>query len=123
MLRTSRLVAFAATTDGTRARAFYEGVLGLDVVSDDDFALVLDADGTMLRIQKVAELSPASFTTLGWSVSDLEASISTLQERGVSFTRYEGLEQDELGIWRSPRGAFVAWFKDPDGNLLSLTQH
>lgn len=123
MLTTNRLIAFVATRDGVRARAFYEGTLGLRVISDDDFALALDAGGTTLRVQKVADLAPHRFTALGWEVADVAATIDALRARGVVFARFPGLAQDERGVWVSPTSdARVAWFKDPDGNTLSLTQ-
>jgi catechol 2,3-dioxygenase-like lactoylglutathione lyase family enzyme len=117
-----RLMAFLATLDGVRARAFYEATLGLRVLSDDDFALALDAGGTMLRIQKVASFTPHPFTALGWQVPDVTAAVVQLGAKGIAFQRYPGLGQDDLGIWRAPSGARVAWFKDPDGNTLSLTE-
>ena len=122
MLKTATLIAFAASTDGAKARQFYECVLGLRVISDDAFALALDANGTMLRIQKVGDLSPPPFTTLGWEVSDISATVDALRKSNVAFETYPGMDQDERGIWRAPSGARVAWFKDPDGNTLSLTQ-
>jgi predicted enzyme related to lactoylglutathione lyase len=114
------LVAFVATTDTARARAFYEGVLGLRVVHDDPFACVVDAHGTTLRITAVPEHAAAAFTVLGWTVDDLDATIDRLVARGVAFTRYEGIEQDDRGAWTTPDGTRVAWFKDPDGNTLSV---
>jgi catechol 2,3-dioxygenase-like lactoylglutathione lyase family enzyme len=117
-----KLMAFLATRDGARARAFYEGTLGLAVLSDDDFALALDVGGTMLRVQKVETFTPHPFTALGWEVPDVAAAVAALAARGVVFERFAGLDQDARGIWRSPSGARVAWFKDPDGNTLSLTQ-
>ncbi|MES1173926.1 MAG: VOC family protein [Myxococcales bacterium] len=122
MLESATLMAFAATTQPAKARAFYEGSLGLRVVSDDDFALALDAHGTHLRIQKVGELTPAPFTALGFQVADIAATVDGLRARGVSFQIFPGMGQDERGIWRAPSGAQVAWFRDPDGNTLSLTQ-
>jgi catechol 2,3-dioxygenase-like lactoylglutathione lyase family enzyme len=122
MLRQQKFIAFAATRDGVRARSFYEGTLGLAVVSDDDFALVLDANGTMLRVQKVGDFTPHPFTALGWDVADIAATVTELAERGVSFEKFAGMNQDERGIWHAPSGAYVAWFKDLDGNTLSLTQ-
>jgi len=115
-------MAFLGTTNGERARAFYEGTLGLAVTSDDGFALAVDANGTMLRIQKVGPFEPHPFTSLGWDVKDIEAVVASLQERGVTFERFAGMDQDERGIWSAPSGARVAWFKDPDGNTLSITQ-
>jgi len=117
----SPIVAFIATADPARARAFYEGTLGL-TVSDEDYALVADANGTMLRIQKVERMTPAPYTALGWEVSDIAATVAELGARGVKFARYEFLAQDEAGIWTAPGGAKVAWFADPDGNVLSLSE-
>lgn len=105
-----------------RTRAFYENVVGLGFVADEEFALVFDAHGMMLRIQKAREVSPAPYTALGWKVADIRAAVAGLRERGVSFERYGFLQQDDDGIWATPNGAHVAWFKDPDGNLLSLTE-
>ena len=123
MLADSKIVSFVATTDAARARKFYEAVLGLRVVSDDDFALVVDANGTTLRIAKVREIVLAPYTVLGWEVRDLSHKVEALHERGLSFERYEFLEQDALGVWTAPGGARIAWFKDPDGNVLSLSEH
>ena len=122
MLGSSDLVAFAASADLHRARAFYEGVLGLPAVEQDDFACVFDANGTMLRVTAVREVSPAGYTVLGWRVADIEAAVRGLSARGVAFSRFDGMEQDDNGIWTSPGGGKVAWFTDPDGNVLSLTQ-
>jgi catechol 2,3-dioxygenase-like lactoylglutathione lyase family enzyme len=122
MLTNDPLIAFLATENGPRARAFYEETLGLGVLSDDDYALALDANGTMLRVQKVERLEPRPFTALGWQTRDIEAAVEALAARGVRFERYPGLDQDERGIWHSPSGARVAWFLDPDGNVLSLTE-
>jgi catechol 2,3-dioxygenase-like lactoylglutathione lyase family enzyme len=121
MLDYARLMSFVATTNAERARGFYEGVLGLHVVSDDDFAMVLDANGTMLRVQKVESFTPHPFTALGWQVDDIAMAIRALAAKGVVFERYGFLQQDELGVW-SHDGAKIAWFKDPDGNTLSLAQ-
>jgi catechol 2,3-dioxygenase-like lactoylglutathione lyase family enzyme len=117
-----KLIAFVPTRDPIRAKAFYRDSLGLELVSEDQFALVFDVAGTMLRVARVQELTPAPYTVLGWEVPDIAAVINTLQQRGVSFERYPGMQQDELGIWNSPSGARVAWFKDPDGNTLSVTE-
>jgi catechol 2,3-dioxygenase-like lactoylglutathione lyase family enzyme len=122
MLENQRVMAFVATRDGARARAFYEGILGLTVVSDDDFALALEDNGIQLRVQKVASFTPQPFTALGWEVSNIDAVVESLRKRGVTFETYAGLEQDVRGVWRAPSGARVAWFKDPDGNTLSLMQ-
>lgn len=122
MLGTSRIIAFVATTDAARARAFYEGVLGLRLLADEPYALVFDAAGTTLRIAKVRELTPAPHTVLGWEAADIAAVADALAARGAAFERYPGFEQDARGVWTSPAGAKIAWFRDPDGNLLSLTE-
>lgn len=122
MLSQSKIVAFAPAKDLRQARKFYEGVLELRFVSEDPFAAVFDAAGTMLRVSKVEDFQPAPFTILGWRVARIEPVVRKLTSRGVSFNRYDLLPQDELGIWLSPSGARVAWFKDPEGNVLSLTQ-
>jgi catechol 2,3-dioxygenase-like lactoylglutathione lyase family enzyme len=102
-----------------QAHDFYVGVLGLELVADDAFALVFDLAGTPLRIAKVDRVSPAGYTVLGWQVDDLEATLDAL---GIETLRYPGLEQDRRGIWASPSGARIAWLADPDGNTLSLTE-
>lgn len=116
------VVAFLATADVARCRAFYEGVLGLALAEDSPFAVVFDAADTMLRIQKVASFTPQPFTALGWRTDDIAATVAELGAAGVTFERYPQLEQDAAGIWTSPGGARIAWFRDPDGNVLSLTQ-
>jgi catechol 2,3-dioxygenase-like lactoylglutathione lyase family enzyme len=116
------LVAFVATADAGRARDFYERVLELRLVEDGPFALVFDAGGVPVRVQKVDRVSPPSGTVLGWSVPDVGAVVRGLSERGVSVLIYDGMSQDELGIWTSPGGARIAWFSDPDGNVLSVTE-
>jgi catechol 2,3-dioxygenase-like lactoylglutathione lyase family enzyme len=116
-------MAFIVTSDRARAKAFYGGILGFALASEDDFAAVFDMDGTMLRISTVAGHAPAPHTVLGWEVPDIASAVRTLASRGVKFTIYEGFGQDELGIWTAPgSGNRVAWFPDPDGNNLSLTQ-
>lgn len=122
MLNSAKVIAFVATTNAESAKAFYESVLGLTLVSDEPFSLVFDAQGIMLRISKVQSISPAPYTVLGWEVDDIRTSIEGLASRGVVFERFEGFSQNELGIFTFPEGTQVAWFKDPDGNLLSLTQ-
>ena len=123
ILARAKLVAFAATTNSARARDFYRGVLGLTLRSEDDFALSFDANGTELRLQKVERFTPQPFTTLGWQVSDVAAVVQGLVAHGVSMERYSWLEQDAQGVWSAPSGARVAWFKDPDGNLLSVAEY
>ena len=122
MLTMSRSISFVAASNPDRSREFYERILGLTFVSGDQFALVFDLSGTMLRIQIVENVSPHSYTALGWSVPDIRNAVLDLTPRGIVFERYDGMNQDRDGIWRSPSGAQIAWFKDPDGNILSLTQ-
>ena len=122
MLESSDVVAFAATTDLSRARAFYEQCLGLPLTEQTDFACVFDANGTMLRVTAVAEVPRAGYTVLGWRVADIAAAARDLATRGVVFIRYDGMDQDDNGVWTTPGGDKVAWFADPDGNILSLTQ-
>ena len=125
MLGSTTIVAFVPSRDPRKARSFYEDLLGLRVVSQDQFALVLDANGITLRVANVSslpEFKPAPFTILGWQVPDIKTVVLGLQARGVKFERYDGMKQDKLGIWAAPGGGKVAWFKDPDGNVLSVTQ-
>jgi catechol 2,3-dioxygenase-like lactoylglutathione lyase family enzyme len=121
VLADASFIGFIPVRDLPAARGFYEGTLGLRVVDDNPFALVLDAGGTMLRVTPVADLAARPFTVAGWDVPDIGAAVRALAGRGVQFTRYDGLAQDELGIWTTPGGDRVAWFTDPDGNTLSLT--
>ena len=122
MLESSYIIAFAAATDLDRARAFYEQALGLPLVGQNDIACVFDANGTMLRVTAVPEAPRASYTVLGWRVADIAAAARDLAARGVVFIRYDGMDQDGDGVWTTPGGDRVAWFADPDGNILSLTQ-
>jgi catechol 2,3-dioxygenase-like lactoylglutathione lyase family enzyme len=122
MLTQNEAISFIATSDATVSRGFYESTLGLELVADEPFALVFDLNGHMLRIAKTNDLTPAKHTVLGWYVGDVAEKVRELMARGVAFERFERLQQDALGIWTSPSGAKVAWFKDPDGNNLSLTE-
>jgi catechol 2,3-dioxygenase-like lactoylglutathione lyase family enzyme len=122
MLASSRMVGFVPTKDSTKARAFYEGKLGFEVLSDDAFALVMKAGESKIRIAKGAEFNPVHYTVLGWEVSDIDAVVDWLTKRGVTFERYPFVK-DERGIWTAPNGDKVAWFKDPDGNVLGISQH
>lgn len=123
MLSHAKLVAFGATTDADRAIDFYTKVLGLTVRYVDDYAVSLDCDGVELRLQRVERFSPQAFTSLGWQVDDVAAVLDTLARHGVTAERYPWLEQDADGVWHAPSGARVAWFKDPDGALLSVAQY
>src|SRR5258706_9324139 len=115
MLASAKLVAFVTVNNAARARAFYRDVLGLRLVSEDNFALVFDANGTMLRVAIATHVTTAPYTVLGWVVADIAATVRQLAAAGVRCERFPGMVQDELGIWQSPSGARVAWFKDPDG--------
>ena len=123
MLGAINIVAFVPTKDSEKARAFYEGVLGLRFVKDDGFAMVLDANGIMVRVSKAPQFTPAQFTILGWQVKNIEQIVQSLQKKGVHFEIFGFFKQDELGIWTAPTGDKVAWFKDPDGNILSVSEH
>ena len=124
MLTSSRMNGFVPTKDAKKAREFYEGVLGLTFVSDNPYVAVFHSGPSMIIMQKMGkEFAPVHFTILGWEVDDIEKVVSFLSKRGVAFMKgIQGLEQDALGIWKSPDGK-VAWFKDPDGNTLSVSQH
>src|SRR5437763_15281250 len=122
MLTSCDVIAFAGTTDLARARSFYEGALGLPVVDENAYATVFNAHGTMLRVTPVAEVAHPGYTVLGWQVSDISETVARLEFAGVVFTRYDGVEQDAQGVWTTPNGDRVAWFTDPDGNILSLTE-
>jgi catechol 2,3-dioxygenase-like lactoylglutathione lyase family enzyme len=123
MLNTSPIIGFIPTKDAIRARTFFEHTLGLRFIADDDFALVLSANGIMIRIVRVGDFTPFPFTILGWEVEDIEQEVAILTDRGVHFNRYDFLEQTTAGIWTAPDKDKVAWFTDPDGNILSLSQH
>lgn len=116
------LFTFVPVTDGDRAKAFYEGVLKLTVLEETPFAVVLKVPGGTLRLAKTPEFNPQPFSLVGWVVPDLAADMAQLRESGVTFEQFPGLPQDEAGVWTVPDGTQICWFRDPDGNLLSLTQ-
>ena len=125
MLGSMDIVAFVPTRNPQKARPYYEKTLGLSFVGDDQFALVFDANGVMVRVVDVSSVpgfEPAPFTILGWSVGDIGKTVEALGKKGVKFELYPGMQQDQKGVWTSPSGAKVAWFKDPDGNVLSVTE-
>jgi catechol 2,3-dioxygenase-like lactoylglutathione lyase family enzyme len=122
MLNSSALVAFVGVSDLDLARRFYGEKLQLSLRDEAPHALIAQVGGTMLRITAVGEVSPVPYTVLGWDVTDIAAAVDHLTARGVTFARYDGLEQDERAIWTAPGGARIAWFLDLDGNNLSLTQ-
>ncbi len=124
VLGNAELIAFILTSDAARAKAFYGGTLGYPVLSEDSFAVVFDVNGTVLRAAvSNGPVAAAPHTVLGWRVDEIESSVAALAAAGIAFERYDGMGQDEHGIWHAPGGAKVAWFKDPDGNVLSLSQH
>jgi catechol 2,3-dioxygenase-like lactoylglutathione lyase family enzyme len=123
MLTTGKLMGFLVTTDYDKARAFYEGKLGFEFVSLDQFALALRAGSNMIRITTTEKFTPAQGTVLGWEVEDVRAVVLWLKSRGVLTEKYGFVPDQELGIWTAPSGDQVAWFKDPDGNVLSISHH
>jgi len=123
MLSVSELVVVVPTTDKARAKAFYAGVLHLKFVQDDGFALVFRLPHGMLRVVEVPGFQAAAYSLFGWEVSHIGDAVRELTASGVVFERYAWFEQDTLGVWTAPNGDKVAWFKDPDGNVLSLSEH
>jgi catechol 2,3-dioxygenase-like lactoylglutathione lyase family enzyme len=121
----TKMIGFLNTTDAEQAKAFYGGVLGFQLLSEDDFAVSFDANGTKIRIGKAKNHKPAIGTVLGWEVEDIHAAIRELTARGVHFEQFNlpFMKQDEFGVWTPPNGDQVTWFKDPDGNVLSISTH
>lgn len=115
-------MAFLATNNPEKSKIFYQDTLGLKLIGEHEFALVFDAFGIELRLQKTKNFKPHPHTSLGWSVEDITKTMTELSAKGVEFIKYEGMGQDKSNIWHAPAGGKIAWFKDPDGNLLSLTQ-
>lgn len=122
MTKLEKAVAFIATTKADESRAFYESVLNLRCLSEDPFAIVFELGSSTLRIQKVDSIPDTNYTVLGWEVNDIQEQVKQLSTKGVQFEKFSQLPQDEFGVWKSPSGASIAWFKDPDGNTLSLTE-
>jgi catechol 2,3-dioxygenase-like lactoylglutathione lyase family enzyme len=122
MLNNEKIMSFVGVSDADKARAFYRDTLGLTMLYEDGFALVFDVGGTMLRVTLVGEVHPQPYTVLGWQVADAAATTRALASAGVKAERYSHVPQDEDGIWTAPGGAKIAWFKDPDGNTLSIAQ-
>ena len=121
-LASQKLKAFVANRDAAKAKAFYGDTLGLRLIGQDPGALVFDANGTRLRVQIVPEVAVGKYTALGWEVTDIVATVKALKKSGVKLEMIQGIKQDELGIWTAHDGTRVAWFKDPDGNILSVDQ-
>jgi catechol 2,3-dioxygenase-like lactoylglutathione lyase family enzyme len=122
MISGNKLKAFVPTKNPENARIFYRDILGLKLISEDNFAMEFDSNGTKIRITNVQELKPQPFTILGWDVDNIVSAIKLLNEKNIYCEKYDSLKQDELGIWISPEGTKVAWFKDPDGNILSFSE-
>jgi len=122
MLADKKLKAFVPTIKPEEAKSFYKDVLGLKLLSQDDYALEFESNGSLLRVTIVQELKPQAFTVLGWNVDDIVSIIKSLNDKNIFCEKYDFFEQNDLGIWTSPNGSKVAWFKDPDGNVLSLTE-
>lgn len=123
MLASGKITGFVPTTDYDQARAFYEGKLGFAFVSLDQYALVMSVGGHRIRITKMPNFTPLQGTILGWEVQDIQAVASWLRDRGVTLEKYPFVQDRDLGIWTTPSGDKVAWFKDPDGNILSIAHH
>ncbi|HSY71722.1 MAG TPA: VOC family protein [Alloacidobacterium sp.] len=122
MLGSEKIMSFVGVSDADRARVFYRDTLGLSLISEDGFALAFDVGGIMLRVTPVHEVRPQPHTVLGWQVKDATATARALAKAGVQLERYPHVQQDEDGVWTAPGGAKIAWFKDPDGNVLSIAQ-
>ena len=126
MLTNTPIIGLIPAHDAERARIFYEEKLGLSFLSDDGFAIVVKANETIIRIVRMGEFTPVPYTILGWEVANIEEIVAGLTAKGVEFQRYPFLPPDQvdaLGIWSTPNGSKVAWFKDSEGNTLSLSKH
>ena len=121
-LASSHISGFAPTADSKKARQFYEGTLGLTFEHEDEYVIVFRTDHAMIVMHKLKELQPAHYTVMGWEVADIKKTVSGLTDSGVVFEKYKWMQQDDLGIWKTPADGSVAWFKDPDGNILSVSQ-
>lgn len=121
MLSNQRIKAFVSTVQLSVAREFYEKKLGLTLLSQDKYGIEFEANEAHIRLSVVEKLTPQPFTVLGWDTDDIVSTINNLTAKGIIFERYNFIEQDENGIWTAPGGTRVAWFKDPDGNLLSVS--
>jgi catechol 2,3-dioxygenase-like lactoylglutathione lyase family enzyme len=123
MAELNKIVSFVITSKPVAAKEFYGDTLGFKLLSDDAYALAFAVGDSMLRVSKMKQFTPESYTVLGWEVGDIGAAVRDLAARGVVFERYPGMPLDENGVCTFPNGDKVAWFKDPDGNVLSLSQH
>ncbi len=116
------ITAFLPTVNPELSKQFYRHILGLKLISEDNFALEFESKGVILRITIVDKFVPHPFTVLGFKIRDIGTQVKLLSEKGIAFERFSALKQDESGIWTSPGNAKIAWFKDPDKNLISLTE-
>ena len=121
-LSSCKTISFVPTTNLARAREFYRMTLGLRLISESEFGLMFELSGAMLRVVQMGQIFTMRHTVLGWKVPNISAVVDELIQKEVQFEHYDGFIQDEQGIWTSPDGDRVAWFRDPDGNILSLTQ-
>jgi catechol 2,3-dioxygenase-like lactoylglutathione lyase family enzyme len=122
MIEGNRLMAFVPVSNADAARKFYRDTLGLNLIMEDNFALAFGVEGVMLRATLIPKFAPQPFTVLGWQVADARSMAKRLIAGGVALERFNGLKQDEDGLWEAPGGALIGWFKDPDGNILSISQ-
>ncbi len=122
MVSERALIGFVPTLDLERARDFYAEIVGLTLIESNEYACVFDSGGTMLRVTAVGEHVAAPYTVLGWAVDDIEGDIALLSSRGIEFLRYDGMDQNSTGVWTTQGKDRIAWFLDPDSNVLSLTQ-
>jgi len=123
MLTEPKITAFLPTVQPEMAKEFYKNTLGLKLKAEDPYALEFEGNGVTLRITKVEKFKPHPFAVLGFKIEKIASQVKSLREKGIKFERYNALEQDDLGIWTSPSKAKIAWFKDIEGNLLSLTEY
>lgn len=123
MLVEPTITAFLPTIKPKSSKEFYGNILGLQLLSEDDYAMEFKGNGALLRITTVDTFIPHPFTVLGFKIQNIDSQIKSLVNKGVVFEKYNHFDQDELGIWTSPSKARVAWFKDPDGNVISLTEY
>jgi catechol 2,3-dioxygenase-like lactoylglutathione lyase family enzyme len=121
-LNSCKMMAFVPTSNLERAREFYKFTLGFRLVSEDAYGMIFEVSGSFMRVVNIQQVFPAKYTVLGWKVPNIRAAAEELAGKGIKFDHYQGFDQDEQGIWTAPDGAQVAWFRDPDRNILSLTQ-
>lgn len=123
MLGSAEITALVGTVKPALSRAFYEGVLGLKFINDDGFAAIYQGKNARIRVSRVPAIAPAQYAVLAFTVDDIARAVDAMTAKGVVFARFGFFVQDEQGVWSAPDGTKVAWFHDPDLNLLSLVQH